>query len=169
MIDTTRYFIIIFFVIIFLAFIASYFWLSKVARFENRKKEIAIGFITCALAVMNFMFLPILFSRINLKEIGTQIFDSIQFAEFAAEDSGLKLNLVPFIRPFVHFLAASSQKYIRFIVVFVPALIASLIILFTVIIIFKIREPKNNTENKNNRKQLFEYDSEIITKLNKKK
>ena len=115
------------------------------------------------------MFLPLLFSRIDLHALGTELFDSIQFAEFEAEDAGNKLNLAPFVRPFVHFLAATKLKYLMLIIIGVPALVSVLIIIFTVRIIFIIREPKLEQKNKSNRKHLFEYNPEIVTNLNKTK
>lgn len=171
MIDTNRYFIIwgILSTAIAILSIATYLWLSNVARFENRKKEIGCGMVLCTLAVSGLMFLPILFSRVDLNAIGKELFDSIQFAEFDAEDTGRKLNLAPFIRPFAHFLAVTELKYIMLIVIGVPFLVSLLIIVFTLRIIFLIREPKIEQEKKSNRKHLFEYNSEIVTNLNKTK
>lgn len=171
MIDTTRYFIIwgIITTTIAILSLITYLWLSNAARFENRKKEIGCGMLLCTLAVSSFMFLPLLFSRIDLHALGTELFDSIQFAEFEAEDAGNKLKLVPFVRPFAHFLAATELKYIMLIIIGVPALVSVLIIIFTVRIIFIIREPKLEQKNKSNRKHLFEYNPEIVTNLNKTK
>lgn len=171
MIDTTQYFIIwgiITFVFAVFAVVA-YFWLSNVARFENRKKEIALGFTLCAIAVSTLMFLPLLFSRIDLHSFGKNLFDSIQFAEFDAEDIGQKIDIAPFVKPFSHFLAATPLKYIILIVIGVPAIVSALIVMFTVIILFNIREPKKSMKNEYNRKHLFEYNSQIVTDLNKKK
>lgn len=171
MIDTNRYFLIwgIITSSIAILSIVTYFWLSRAARFENRKKEIGCGMILCTLTVSCLMFLPLLFSRIDLNALGKELFDSIQFAEFEAEDAGTKLSLAPFIRPFAHFLAATALKYIRLIVIGIPALVSLLIIIFTVRIIFLIREPKIEQEKKDNRKHLFEYKSEIVTNINKTK
>ena len=168
MIDTTRYFIIwgIITTTIAILSLITYLWLSNAARFENRKKEIGCGMLLCTLAVSSFMFLPLLFSRIDLHALGTELFDSIQFE---AEDAGNKLKLVPFVRPFAHFLAATELKYIMLIIIGVPALVSVLIIIFTVRIIFIIREPKLEQKNKSNRKHLFEYNPEIVTNLNKTK
>ena len=79
------------------------------------------------------------------------------------------MKLVPFVRPFAHFLAATELKYIMLIIIGVPALVSVLIIIFTVRIIFIIREPKLEQENKSNRIHLFEYNPEIVTNLNKTK
>lgn len=171
MIDTNRYFIIwgIITTAIAILSLITYLWLSNAARFENRKKEIGCGMVLCTLAVGCLMFLPILFSRVDLNAIGKELFDSIQFAEFDAEDAGRQLSLAPFIRPFVHFLAATELKYIMLIIIGVPALVSVLIIIFTIRIIFLIREPKLEHENKSNRKHLFEYNPEIVTNLNRTK
>ncbi|MBO4509316.1 MAG: hypothetical protein J5747_11875 [Spirochaetaceae bacterium] len=171
MIDTTRYFIIwgIITTTIAILSLITYIWLSKVARFENRKKEIGCGMILCTLTASSLMFLPLLFSRIDLNALGKELFDSIQFAEFDAENAGIKLELVPFVRPFAHFLAAKALKYIRPVIIGVPILVSILIIILTLRIIFLIREPKEEQENKSNRKHLFEYNPEIVTNLNKSK
>lgn len=144
-----------------------YRWISGVARFENRKKEIAVGMIVCVLAVSSFMFLPVLFSRIDLHQSGTELFDKIQFAEMDAEDNGSKIELPPFIRPFSHVLALIPYKYIRVFTILIPAVATLLVILFVVLIILKIREPKKKEGEDYKRKHLFEYKSEILTKLNK--
>ena len=171
MIDTNRYFLIwgIITSVIAILSIVTYFWLSRAARFENRKKEIGAGMVLCTLAVSCLMFLPLLFSRIDLNALGKELFDSIQFAEFEAEDAGNKLSIAPFIRPFAHFLAATALKYLRLIVIGIPALVSLLIIIFTGRIIFLIREPKIEQEEKDNRKHLFEYNPEIVTNINKTK
>lgn len=144
-----------------------YRWISGVARFENRKKEIAVGMIVCVLAVSSFMFLPVLFSRIDLHQSGTELFDKIQFAEMDAEDNGSKIELPPFIRPFSHVLALIPYKYIRVFTILIPAVATLLVILFVVLIILKIRDPKKKEGEDYKRKHLFEYKSEILTKLNK--
>ena len=171
MIDTNRYFLIwgIITSSIAILSIVTYFWLSRATRFENRKKEIACGMILCTLTVACLMFLPLLFSQTDLNKIGSDLFDTIQFAEFEAEDAGNKLSIAPFIRPFAHFLAATALKYIRLIVIGIPALVSLLIIIFTVRIIFLIREPKKEKESQYKRKHLFEYNPEIVTNLNKTK
>lgn len=144
-----------------------YRWISGVARFENRKKEIAAGMIVCVLAVSSFMFLPVLFSRIDLHQRSTELFDQIQFAEMSAEDNGSKIELPPFVRPFSHVLALIPYKYIRVFTILIPAVASLLVILFVVLIILKIREPKKKEGEDYKRKHLFEYKSEILTKLNK--
>lgn len=171
MIDTTNSFIawgIITFVSAVLAF-CTYMWLSNVSRFENRKKEIATGMVVCVLAVSSLMFLPVLFSRIDLHSFGEELINQIQFSQFDAEDTGKKLDIAPFVKPFSHFLAATPLKYVKLIVIGVPALFSLIIILFVILIIFKIREPKKIIGTEYNRKHLFEYNSEIVTNLNKKK
>ncbi len=171
MIDTNRYFLIwgIITSTIVIFSILTYFWLSRAARFENRKKEIGCGMFVCVLAVSSLMFLPILFSRIDLNALGKELFDSIQIAEFDAEDTGNKLSIAPFLRPFAHFLAAIALKYLKLIVIGIPTLVSILIITFTIRIIFLIREPKKVIDDEYNRKHLFEYNSEIVTNLNKTK
>ena len=171
MIDINRYFLIWGIITSTIAILAiiTYFWLSRAARFENRKKEIGCGMVLCTLEVGCLMFLPLLFSRIDLNALGVELFDSIQFTEFEAEDAGNKLSIAPFVRPFAHFLAAIALKYIRLIVIGVPALVSILIIIFTVRIIFLIREPKIEQKKQDNRKHLFEYNSEIVTDINKTK
>lgn len=181
MIDTKNSFIIwiVITVIISVLAIGAYKWLSKAPRFENRKKEIAIGFIVCVLAVSSLMFLPILFSRIDLHEFGTNLFDSIQsmFPDEVGEiaegvgidETELKPKIVPFVKSFSHFLSAIPLKYVRLVVIGVPTLISSLIIIFAVLILFKIREPKKVLENEYTRKHLFEYNEKIVSDLNKKK
>lgn len=153
-------------VAIIIAFLC-YRWLSNVARFENRKKEIAIGMLVCVLTIASMMFLPVLFSRIDLHTPGTELFDQIQFAEMDAEDNGMKLSIAPFIRPFAHMLAALSMKLISIIVIVIPTVISFLIILFVILVILKIREPKKKEGEVDNRKHLFEYKAGILTKLNK--
>lgn len=144
-----------------------YRWLTNVARFENRKKEIATGMITCVLAISSLMFLPVLFSRIDLHQTGTYLFDQIQFAEMDAEDAGTKLVLPPFIRPFAHVLALLAYKCISFLLIIIPTIASFFIVLFVALIILKIRKPKHKEDVKQNRKHLFEYKAEIISKLNK--
>lgn len=151
---------------IIIAFIC-YRWLSNVARFENRKKEIALGMVVCVLAISSLMFMPILFSRIDLHSIGGDLFDQIQFAEIDAEDQGAKLDIAPFVIPFAHVLAVLSYKWIRILIIVVPSIVSLLIIFFVAQIILKIREPKKKEGEEDNRKHLFEYKSEVLSKLNK--
>ena len=151
---------------IIIAFIC-YRWLSNVARFENRKKEIALGMVVCVLAISSLMFMPVLFSRIDLHHIGEDLFDRIQFSEMDAEDNGTKLDIAPFVRPFAHVLAALSYKWIRILIIVVPSIVSLLIIFFVAQIILKIREPKKKEGEEDNRKHLFEYKSEVLSKLNK--
>ena len=144
-----------------------YRWLSNVARFENRKKEIALGMAVCVLTISSLMFMPVLFSRIDLHQIGEELFEQIQFAEMDAEDNGSKLDIVPFVRPFSHVLAALSYKLTRILIIVIPSIVSLLLILFVVQIILKIREPKKKEGEGDNRKHLFEYNSEVVSKLNK--
>ena len=141
--------------------------MSNVARFENRKKEIALGMVVCVLAISSLMFMPVLFSRIDLHHIGGDLFDRIQFSEMDAEDNGTKLDIAPFVRPFAHVLAALSYKWIRILIIVVPTIVSLLIIFFVAQIILKIREPKKKEGEEDNRKHLFEYKSEVLSKLNK--
>lgn len=169
MVDIARCFIIwgvIVFFITILSFCA-YRWLSRVARFENRKKEIAMGFCVCALTMASLLFLPIFFSEVDLNSLGTQLSDSIQVAVPDEQNTGTLL--LPFIELFARFLVALPLKYIRVIIIGVPTLISIVIIGLIVAILFKIREPKNRQKNEYNRKYLFEYNSEIVTNLNRKK
>lgn len=147
--------------------IAVYLWLSRVARFEKRKNEIALGMIVCVLAVASFMFLPILFSGIDLNTLGKELFDSIQLAEFDAEDAGEKLKIIPFARAFAHFLAA--VQYAKVIIIGTTAFLTLLIFVFVGLIICEIREPKIEHKNPYIRKHLFEYNGEIVAEVNRKK
>jgi len=147
--------------------IVVYLWLSKAARFENRKKEITLGMIVCVLAVASFLVLPILFSGIDLNALGKELFDSIQLAEFDAEDAGEKLKMIPFARLFAHFLAA--MQYAKVIIIGAAAFFSLLIFVFVGLIIREIREPKIEHKNPYTRKHLFEYNSEIVAEVNRKK
>mgnify|MGYP002854125933 CR=1 FL=1 len=146
-----------------------YLWLSRVARFENRKKEILVGVVLCALAVSSLMFLPIMFSKIDLHLFGENLTETINSVQEEALENGEKIKFAPFVKRFAHLLAAIPLKYIRLIMIGVPAIVSILIIVFTVIILFKIREPKKETECEYTRKHLFEYNPQIVTDLNKKK
>lgn len=171
MIDTTKYFIfwgIITFVSIILAFLV-FMWLSRAPRFENRKKEIALGVSVCTLAIASFMFLPVLFSRIELHSIGSEVFSSIQEAESEATNPSENLKLAPFIKPFSRFLSVFLEKYIKLIIIGIPSLISLLFIIFTALIFSNIREPKSQIKKEYNRKHLFEYNDEIVSNLNRKK
>lgn len=147
--------------------IVVYLWLSRVARFEKRKKEIALGMIVCVLAVASFLFLPILFSEIDLNTLGKELFDSIQLAEFDAEDAGEKLKMIPFARPYAYFFAA--VQYAKVIIIGAAAFISLLIFVFVGLIIHEIREQKIEHKNPYTRKHLFEYNGEIVTEINRKK
>lgn len=169
MTDTARCFIvwgIIVFVICILSFCA-YRWLSRVARFEGRKKEIAAGFCVCALAVASLVFLPVFFLGIDLNALGSQLSDSIQFADSGAETIGTVL--VPFVGLFARFLAAVPLKYLKLIVIGIPVLASAVIIALVVATLFKLREPKKHQKGEYSRKHLFEYNGEIVSSLNKKK
>lgn len=169
MVDITKCFVIWGVIVFFAAVISfcAYRWLSRVARFENRKKEIATGFCVCTLMAASLSFLPIFFSEVDLHSVGTQLSDSIQAIVPDEQDTG-KL-LVPFIELFAQFLVALPLKYLKLIIIGVSTVVAIVIIGFTVAILFKIREPKNRQKNEYNRKYLFEYNSEIVTNLNRKK
>ncbi len=169
MTDIARCFVIWGIIVFFIAVLSfcAYMWLSRVARFENRKKEIATGFCVCALTVASLMFLPIFFSEVDLNTLGTHLFDSTQ--SLTSDEQNAHELSVPFIKLFACFLALLPLKYIRFIIIGVPAVISVVIIGLIVAILFKIREPKNRQKNEYNRKHLFEYNGEIVTNLNKKK
>lgn len=149
-----------------IAFIC-YRWLSNVSRFENRKKEISIGMLTCILAISSLMFLPVLFSRIDLHQSGIELSEQIQFTELETAETGSKLSLPPFIKPFANVLALLPHNWIFLLVYVVPSIASLLIVFFIAQIILKIREPKKKDGEEDNRKHLFEYNSEILTKLNK--
>lgn len=169
MIDITSAFIIWGIITVLFAVIAivCYHWLSNVARFEKKKKEIAIGFILCVLAVSSITFIPILFSRIDLHSFGTELYNSIESAETDANDNDVNFIVEPFVKPFAYFLAVSSPIIIKLVIFYLPILISLLIVFFIVLIILKIRDPKKIDEDEENRKHLFEYKSEILSKLNK--
>ena len=169
MTDIARCFVIWGVIVFFSAALSfcAYRWLSRVARFENRKKEIAAGFCVCVLTVASLLFLPIFFLEIDLNSLGTQLSDSMESLTFDEQNIG-KL-LVPFIELFVRFLAVLPLKYIRLIIIGVSSVISTVIIGLIVVILFKIREPKNRQKNEYNRKHLFEYNREIVNNLNRKK
>ncbi len=169
MTDIARCFVIWGIIVFFIAVLSfcAYMWLSRVARFENRKKEIATGFCVCALTVASLMFLPIFFSEVDLNTLGTHLFDSTQ--SLTSDEQNTSELLVPFIGLLIRFLVVLPLKYIRLIIIGVPAVVSVVIIGLIVTILFKIREPKNKQKNEYNRKHLFEYNGEIVTNLNKKK
>lgn len=169
MVDIVRCFVIWGVIVFFVAVLSfcAYRWLSRVARFENRKKEIATGFCVCVLTVASLLFLPIFFSEIDLNSLGTQLPDSME--SLTSDEQNLGELLVPFIGVFAQFLVALPLKYIGLIIIGLPILVSVAIIGFIVAILFKIREPKNRQKNEYNRKHLFEYNSEIVTNLNRKK
>lgn len=169
MTDIARCFVIWGIIVFFIAVLSfcAYMWLSRVARFENRKKEIATGFCACALTVASLMFLPIFFSEVDLNTLGTHLFDSTQ--SLTSDEQNTSELLVPFIGLLIRFLVVLPLKYIRLIIIGVPAVVSVVIIGLIVTILFKIREPKNKQKNEYNRKHLFEYNGEIVTNLNKKK
>ena len=157
---------VVVFIVAVLAFCA-YLWLSRVARFEGRKKEIATGFIVCALAVANLMFLPIFFAGIDLNALGIQLADSIQFAGPGAEYIGG--TAVPFVEPFTRFLSSVSPRYAKIVVIGVPAFASAVTVGLAIAIILKLREPKKRQKTEYSRKHLFKYNGEIVSSLNKKK
>jgi len=55
-----------------------YFWLSNVAFFEKRKKEIGLGLATCVLTVAAFLFMPIVYVKVDMFSAGGVIQDAIQ-------------------------------------------------------------------------------------------
>lgn len=169
MVDISRCFVIWGVIVFFAAVISfcAYRWLSRVARFENRKKEIATGFCVCVLTVASLLFLPIFFSEVDLNSLGTQLPDSME--SLTSDEQNLGKLLVPFIGLFARFLVALPLKYLKLIIIGVPTVVAIVIIGFIVAILFKIREPKNKQKNEYNRKHLFEYNNEIVTNLNRKK
>lgn len=167
MFDTTRYFIIwgiITLVSIILA-ICVYFWISRVSRFENRKKEIMLGLVASVLAISSFMFLPILFSRINLQDVAKNIFESLPLSE----NGEVRELLIPFINGFSNVLLKTPLKYITMIVIGGSIIATFVVVFFIFKILFLIREPEKKLDNKYTRKKLFEYNKEIVTELNKKK
>ena len=171
MIDTTESFIvwgIVTFLTTMLA-ICCFFWLSKISRFENRKKEIALGMIVCVFAVSSFFFLPVLFSKVNLGEIASNIreISSQKIADSA--ENGEKLFLPPFIEEFAKIVSALPKILISVILWGLSSLVSFLAIAFIMRILFLIREPKTENENEYKRKKLFEYNEKILINLNKKK
>ena len=133
-----------------------YIWLSRAARFENRKKEIAMGLVVCVLAVAGTMFLPVLFSKMDLRMLGKHVIGALNESEN---------NACPmFLKPFSYFLAKKSGNIIA-----ISFLISTSIITFTALIISRIREPKKNAVIDYDRTRLFDYDESIVENLNKKK
>lgn len=151
---------------IIIAFIC-YRWLSNVARFENRKKEIIFGMVVCVLGISSFMFLPVIFSRINLSQFCENLLEQIQFTELDTQGSSVKLDIAPFLEPFSKVLTNIPSKWINILIIVIPCIISFFIVLFIAQIILKIREPKKKEGEEDNRKHLFEYKLEVLSKLNK--
>lgn len=140
---------------------------SGVGGFENRKKEIAIGMVVCVLAISSFMFIPVLFSQLHLKDACASLWNSISFAIADAEDNGQKLNLAPFIKSFAYIVAAMAFKLFNFLYWFIPAFCSVLVVSFVIKILFTIREPEDKSKAKYKRKHIFEYHENIIEEINK--
>ncbi len=140
---------------------------NGVGGFENRKKEIAIGMVVCVLAISSFMFIPVLFSQLHLKDACSSLWDSISFAESDAKDNGQKLDLVPFIKSFAHVITAMALKLFKFLYWFIPALCSCLVVFFVIKILFTIREPEDKSKKEYKRKHIFEYDENILDEINK--
>ena len=171
MIDTTTSFIAWGIITFVFAILAScvYMWLSNVSRFENRRKEIALGMIVCIFVISSFFFLPVLFSRINLNEICSNIHDAIEAKSAEVLGTNKKLSLPPFINSFSKIMKDIPQKWILVILWGIPSLCSVLIVSFVIRILFLLRESKTIIENEYTRKHLFEYNETIVTNLNKKK
>ncbi len=167
MFDTTRYFIIwgIITLVSIILGVCVYFWLSRAPRFENRKKEIMLGLVASVLAISSFMFLPILFSRINLQDVGKKILESLPLSE----NGEVQELLIPFINGFSNVLLKTPLKYITMIVIGGSIIATFVVVFFIFRILFLIREPKLKPASDYTRKNLFEYNEEVVTELNKKK
>ncbi len=155
---------------VILAFLFHYYFTkynNGVGGFENRKKEIAVGMVVCVLAISSFMFIPVLFSQLHLKDACASLWDSISFAEAEAEDNGQKLNLAPFIKSFAYIVTAMALKLFKFLYWFVPAICSALVVFFVIKILFTIREPEDKSKEKYKRKHIFEYHENIIEEINK--
>ena len=150
---------------IIIAFIC-YRWISNVSGFGNRKKEIAMGMIVCVLVVSSFMFMPVLFSCIDLQQIGEELIDLMQPVQLDVGESNPSQNIAPFISLFACVLAAFSPKWISILIIVIPVVLSLLVILFVFLILLKRREQKKKSVEEYNRKHLFEYKSEILSKLN---
>lgn len=140
---------------------------SGVGGFENRKKEISIGMFVCVLAISSFMFIPVLFSQLQLKDACASLWDSINFAEVDAQDNNQKLTLAPFIKSFVYVISAMTLKLFNFLYWFIPAFCSCLVVFFVIKILFKIREPEDKSQKQYKRKHIFEYHENIIEEINK--
>lgn len=167
MFDTTRYFIIwgIITLVSIILGVCVYFWLSRAFGFENRKKEIMLGLVASVLAISSFMFLPILFSRINLQDVGKKILESLSLSE----NGEVQELLIPFINGFSNVLLKTPLKYITMIVIGGSIIATFVVVFFIFRILFLIREPKLKPASDYTRKNLFEYNEEVVTELNKKK
>lgn len=147
-----------------------YRWLSNVARFENRKKEIGIGMVVCVLTISSLMFLPILFYNTNLKETCNDFSSQFQIEEVISEGNITKENIfkIPFVLLFSSVLSMIDMRIIKFLLIFIPLLFSLVIILLVILILMKLRDPRKKEGSEYNRKHLFEYKEEILTKLNSK-
>lgn len=148
-----------------------YYYFTKynngVGGFENRKTEIAVAMVVCVSAISSFMFIPVLFSQLNLKEACLNLWDSINFAESDAMDNGQKLSIAPFIRTFAFAIAAMAKKLFSFLYWFIPSFCSCLIVVLVINILFTVREPEDKSKEKYKRKHIFEYHEEIIDEINK--
>ena len=140
--------------------------LSNPIKFENRKREIAAGMVVCAWAVSAFLFLPVLFSGIDLHQIGVDLFDQIQFAEMNAEEVGEKLSLPPFVKFFAKGVALFSADNLGALILIVSSITVLMIGLLVVLIILKIPEQENTNSTPEGRKHLFEYKEDVLKKVN---
>ena len=95
------------------------------------------------------------------------LLEQIQFTELDTQGSSVKLDIAPFLEPFSKVLTNIPSKWINILIIVIPCIISFFIVLFVAHIILNIREPKKKEGEEDNRKHLFEYKSEILSKLNK--
>lgn len=138
-----------------------------VGGFENRKKEIAVGMFVAVLAISSFMFLPVLFSQLHLKEVCETLKESIIYTQAEALENGQKIKFAPFIKPFALVVSALPIKIYIFLYWFIPIFCSILVVYFVIKILFIVREPEDKTGKKYKRKHIFEHDDNIINEINK--
>lgn len=143
--------------------------ISNAARFESRKKEVAFGFASCALAVSAAFFLPVVLSKINLQLFGINLDYAIQYAKLNALKGLSKFAVPDFVGIAARFLASKSMFLIRLALFGIPTVLSVLAVSLIIKMIFSVREPKAQTDKEYNRNHLFEYNNEILENLNQKK
>lgn len=138
-----------------------YRWLSRASRFENRKKEIAFGVVSCVILASSLFVLPVMLSRSS----DLQNFCR-NFSENVLSENG---KVLEFVRFWANFLLIKSRKIINLVLFGIPTVIFTAVCVMTGMIFANIREPKKIADKEYNRNHLFEYNGDILENLNKKK